>query len=185
MFLRGAGFDEHAIENFRTLIGEPIDFYSAFISYSHKDKPFARRLHDQLQARGIRCWLDEVDARIGDPIAHAIDHGFKLTERVILCCSEASLNSTWVSRELNKTFAKEERLTAHRGVPQYILLPLSLDGYLFEKDGDGEFIWQHQWADEIRSRLAANFNGWEGSSEVFEEQFERVVKALKPESEEG
>ena len=30
-----------------------------FYSYSHADKSFARRLHDGLQGRGIRCWLDE------------------------------------------------------------------------------------------------------------------------------
>jgi len=147
-----------------------------------KDKSFATRLHDQLQAQGIRCWRDEVDARVGDPIAHAIDRGFKLTERVILCCSEASLNSTWVSRELNKTFAKEEKLTAQGGEPHYILLPLSLDGYLFKKDDDGEYIWQHHWADEIRSRIAADFNGWEGSNDVFEEQIEWIVGALKPDA---
>jgi hypothetical protein len=31
--------------------------YSVFISYSHADKAFARRVHDTLQGRGIRCLL--------------------------------------------------------------------------------------------------------------------------------
>lgn len=39
-FYRAAGVAEHVIEYYRTRIGRPIEFYSAFISYSHADKPF-------------------------------------------------------------------------------------------------------------------------------------------------
>jgi hypothetical protein len=58
VFLRGAGVPEDIITYIKSLIGRPFEFYSCFISYSHTDKSFARRLHDQLQGRGIRCWLD-------------------------------------------------------------------------------------------------------------------------------
>ena len=40
--------------------------YWAFISYSHADKDFARKLHNVLQENGIRVWLDEkqlIDSR--------------------------------------------------------------------------------------------------------------------------
>jgi hypothetical protein len=47
---------ENFITFHRSLVNNPIEFYSCFISYSHDDKSFARRLHDQLQMRGIRCW---------------------------------------------------------------------------------------------------------------------------------
>ena len=43
----------------KALVGRPCEFYACFISYNHTDKSFARRLHDQLQRRGIRYWLDE------------------------------------------------------------------------------------------------------------------------------
>ncbi len=46
----------------------PIEFYSCFVSYSHADKSFARRLYDTLQGRGIRCWLDEHELLPGDDI---------------------------------------------------------------------------------------------------------------------
>jgi hypothetical protein len=50
IFLRGAGVPEPFIQNMRALVGamSPIEFYSCFISYSHADKAFARRLHDAL-----------------------------------------------------------------------------------------------------------------------------------------
>lgn len=40
----------YAIAN--KLTSNPFTYYSCFISHSHADKPFARWLHDQLQARG-------------------------------------------------------------------------------------------------------------------------------------
>jgi Pentapeptide repeats (8 copies) len=47
-FLRGCGVPEHFITYARSLIGQPIEFYSCFISYSSHDQPFAERLHAQL-----------------------------------------------------------------------------------------------------------------------------------------
>jgi len=63
----------------------PIQFYSCFISYSHEDKPFARRLHDTLQGQGIRCWLDEKQILPGDDIYEHVDRGIRLWDKVLLC----------------------------------------------------------------------------------------------------
>jgi len=73
VFLRGCGVPETFITFHKSLVNSssvnsPIEFYSCFISYSHQDKSFAQRLHDQLQATGIRCWLDEHQMLPGDDI---------------------------------------------------------------------------------------------------------------------
>jgi hypothetical protein len=44
MFLRGAGVPNNFITFARSLVATPMQFYSCFISYSHADKSFARRL---------------------------------------------------------------------------------------------------------------------------------------------
>lgn len=165
-FFRGCGLTEGDIAYFRSLIGKPIDFYSAFISHNHADKPFARQLYDALKGRGIRCWLDEKDLRIGDNLYPAINRAIRTTDRLILCCSEESLNSEWVEAELDTAFRKEKE----QGHP--IILPLDLDGYLF----DG---WMGVEATKVRKRLASSFKGWETDNSVFEREFERVVAALR------
>ncbi|HKP71316.1 MAG TPA: toll/interleukin-1 receptor domain-containing protein, partial [Pyrinomonadaceae bacterium] len=98
VFLRGCGVPENFITHMRSLVegAQPIQFYSCFISYSHADKSFARRLHDALQGRGIRCWLDEHQLLPGDDIYKMVDQGIRLWDKVLLCCSKDSLTSWWV-----------------------------------------------------------------------------------------
>jgi hypothetical protein len=74
-------------------LNDPIQFYLCFISYNHTDKAFARRLYDALQGRGIRCWLDEKQLLPGDDIYDQVDRGIRLWDKVLLCCSKASLTS--------------------------------------------------------------------------------------------
>jgi hypothetical protein len=165
-FLRDAGVEDHWIDYFRSLVGKPIEFYSCFISYSHVDKSFAHRIYSDLQARGLRCWLDEHDLKLGDRILNIVNDAIRLHDKILLCCSQASLNSWWVKDEIRKAQERE------RAENRDIIIPLMVDRYLL----DG---WEDGLAADLRSRLAADFTGWEHDNAKFEEQFERVVKALR------
>src|SRR5215831_6789528 len=55
VFLRNCGVPDYFVDYAHSIIGRRIDFHTCFISYSHTDTLFARRLYDALQVRGIRC----------------------------------------------------------------------------------------------------------------------------------
>ncbi len=176
VFLRGAGVPEPFIVQIKGLVAamDPIQFYSCFISYSHADKAFARALHDTLQDRGIRCWLDEKQLLPGDDLYEHIDRGIRLWDKLLLCCSEHSLKpASWVDKEIITALEKEDELTRERGAKVRALVPLNLDGYIFS----GE--WQSGYRAEIRRRLAADFTGWAADHAKFEEQVENVILALR------
>jgi len=173
--LRGCGIPESLIDYYPSLLNQPCSFYSCFISYSHADKSFARRLHDQLQGRGIRCWLDEHQILPGDDIYDEVDRGIKLWDKVLLCISENSLASWWVDNEINSAFRKEQQLMKQRKKKVWSLIPLDLDGYLLR----GE--WTRGMASQVKSRLAADFTGWESNNDIFNLALENVVKALQTE----
>jgi uncharacterized protein YjbI with pentapeptide repeats len=151
----------------------PIQFYSCFISYSHADATFAQRLHDALQEWGIRCWLDIHQMLPGDDIYEQVDRGIRLWDKVLLCCSQSSLTSWWVDKEINTAFIKEQQLMKERGHKVLALIPLNLDGYLFSN------AWQGGKVSDVRSRIAADFTGWEQNGTAFAVQLDRLVKALR------
>lgn len=53
----------------------------------------------------------------------------------------------------------------------FVLIPLNLDGYLF----DG---WKSGKASQVRERMAADFRDWEASPSKCEEQIAKVIRAL-------
>ncbi len=173
VFLRGCGLPDNLIEYLPSLLNQPIQYYSCFISYSHADKPFARRLYDALQGQGIRCWVDEHQMLPGDDIYEQVDRGIRLWDKVLLCCSKASLTSWWIDNEIDSAFEKERRLMKERGQKVLALIPLNLDGYILSDD------YQSGKKQQIKSRLAADFRNWKTNHGKFEQQLDKIIQALR------
>src|SRR5437016_2632636 len=107
---------------------------SIFLSHSHKDKAFVKRLTLDLRRRGHVVWVDEAEINVGDSLIEKIREGIDRVDFVAAVISRASVKSKWVSRELD--IASNRELRGKKVVVLPILLedvrlPGFLDGKLF------------------------------------------------------
>jgi uncharacterized protein YjbI with pentapeptide repeats len=167
-FLRDCGVPEGFITYMRSLVGKAIEFYSCFISYSSKDEEFAKRLYNDLQSEGVRCWFAPEDLKIGERFRVRIDESIRLYDKLLLVLSESSVASEWVEKEVETAFEKE------REQKKTVLFPVMLDDAVLEaKTG---------WAADVRrSRHIGDFREWK-NHDSYKKAFERLVRDLKAEA---
>jgi TIR domain len=83
-------------------------YHGIFLSHTAVDKPFARRLRDDLLAHGVpRVWLDEAEIDIGDSLIAKIDEGMKLSRYIAVILSTKSIGAPWVKKELDMAMNRE------------------------------------------------------------------------------
>jgi len=165
-FLRGCGLPEGLIEYLPSLLGEPVQFYSCFISYASKDHAFAERLHADLQNKGVRCWFAPEDMKIGGHIRDTIDRQIRLREKLLIVLSAASIASTWVEDEVEAAL-EEERTSPER---RTVLVPIKIDHTVEETD--------RTWARQIkRTRHIGDFTYWD-DNDAYQKALTRLLRDL-------
>ncbi len=110
-FLRNIGFSDTFIDYLPSLLTIPIQYHSLFLSHSHHDHSFTKRLYDDLQNHGVRCWFAPHDLRSGTPIVRSIEEAIHLHEKLLLILSHHAVNSPWVQQEV------EAALYVNFGIP--------------------------------------------------------------------
>jgi hypothetical protein len=80
---------------------------TVFISHNSKDKAFVRRLAKALEARNIKCWVDEAEIHFGESLVHKISGAINEIGLVIAVISNNSVFSNWVRQELDWAMTKE------------------------------------------------------------------------------
>ncbi len=166
-FLRGCGVPEALIKYLPSLIGSmsPIQFYSCFISYSHKDEKFAERLHNELQGNGVRRWYAPHDLPIGAKIRPVIDESILVYDKLLLVLSEHSVNSQWVEQEVETALRREREQDAT------VLFPVRLDDAAFSIKGG--------WPSLVtNTRNIGDFQNWK-EHDMFQATFARLLRDLK------
>jgi hypothetical protein len=140
--------------------------YSCFISYSTKDQEFAERLHADLQNKGVRCWFAPEDLKIGDHFRNKIDESIRVHDKLLIILSENSIQSPWVTTEVESAFERE-----HRQKDQPVLFPIRLDSGVMQTE--------QAWAGEIRRRRhIGDFSGWK-NHDSYKKAFDRLVRDLQ------
>ena len=168
VFLRGVGLPDNLIEYLPSLLNQPIQFYSCFISYSSKDQDFAERIHADLQAKGVRCWFAPHDMRTGDPLRTRIDEVIRFHQKLLLILSADAITSNWVEKEVETAFEREQETGGT------MLFPIRLDATVMERTTG--------WAADIkRTRHITDFTRWK-EHDAYSERLERLLRDLKVEA---
>ena len=150
---------------------DPIQFYSCFISYSSKNQAFAERLFADLQAKGVRCWFDREDLKIGDKIRPEITKAIRVHDKLMLVLTEHSIASEWVEAEVEAALERERR------EKRTVLFPIRLDDAVMESPIG--------WASHIRqTRHIEDFRDWQ-NQDAHQKAFARLLRDLKAEESTG
>ncbi len=165
VFLRGAGVPDVLIEYIPSLVGQALQFYSCFISYSSKNEAFVRRLYADLQDKGVRTWFAPEDLKIGDKFPQRIDEAIRIHDKLLIVLTKQSISSSWVEWEVNAALKREAR------EKRTVLFPIRLDNAVMSSP--------MTWAAIIRnSRHIGDFRGWK-EHDKYQEAFNRLLRDLK------
>ncbi len=178
-FLRGAGVPDSFITYMASLIGEALQYYSCFISYSTKDQKFAERLHADLQDKGVRCWFAPDDIKGGRKLHEQIPEAIRVYDKLLLVLSEHSMESEWVKTEIYHARQDEIRNKKRK------LFPIGLVGFeeirkweAFDADVGKDM------AREVREYFVPDFSKWK-DHDAYTKAFDRLLRDLKASEKEG
>ena len=167
-FLRGCGLSDWEIEYARLYnselsddeIGEifdrahqlrvqqPQQTSDLFISYSHIDGAFVRKLEGSLKNKGIRYWRDTHEMKAGR-IEKQIDRAIRHNPIVLLVLSENSIKSDWVEHEIRTAKELEKELG------QDTLCPVALD------ESWKDSPWPKRVMEQVMEYNILDFSEWE------------------------
>ncbi len=100
-------FEDEGLKHKESRHKENSDQKVVFLSHSSKDKPFIRQLAADLTNEGILVWLDEQQINVGDSINNSISQGLVESDYFVIALSQNSVESEWVTRELNSALIDE------------------------------------------------------------------------------
>lgn len=190
-FFARAGVPDQLLEYLPDFFkANPIQFYSVFVSYAAKDDPLPDHLYHDLKRAGVPAWKFDHDAPLGERNRDIMHTQIAVRDKVLLVCSRHSLDSYWVLNEVRSALDREkelrDRLIAKRKddpafeMDTLVLFPVMLDDYALRgwnpPDEDRHLV------REVRGRNIADLRGCAPGSVAWQEQLQRIVRALDPKS---
>ena len=145
---------------------------SIFISYSHNDKTFVRKLAADLRNANHTVWIDETDISVGDSIIEKLSDAIKNVDFVVAIISSASVNSRWVQKELD--LASNRELNENR----IVLLPVLLNDVQLPRFLYGKFYLDFSKEDNYQEYLVKLLEKLETDSTLQNVSFDQIF--LKP-----
>lgn len=127
---------------------------SVFVSYSHADRLFVRKLVADLKVAGATAWLDEAEIRVGESLIAKIMAAIDRVDFLAAVLSPTSVASRWVQEELQQALTLQISGRALAVLP-ILIADCEIPGFL-------------------RSRLYADFR----DSNQYEDSLIALLKAI-------
>ena len=176
-FMQGCGLSDWQINQvpargvqmdpkvFSMKIGVNFEQNFVFISHSSRDRDFVDKLYNDLQRNGVRCYYSAEDEKIGSEFRSNIDQKIMACYKMILILSTDSINSQWVTSEVES--ALEEEIVSNRSV----IFPIRVDDAVLNTRTD--------WAALIRRRRnIGDFSQWRNGAK-YRQAFDRLLRDLR------
>lgn len=144
--------------------------HSTFISYGGPDEPFAIQLQETLQSNGVKTFLFNKDAVPGQALSDVMRDEVREKDRIVVICSETSLDRPGVLNEMELTLRREAKEGGRT-----LLIPIAIDNYVH----DGWKPENENLKEAILERVIADFVGANTDQTKFDRGIERLLQALK------
>jgi len=111
-------------------------------------------------------WYFPENAKWGEPVWGEIDRSIKVYDKLIVVCSENSLQSGPVNREIERALNREDK--EGKG----ILFPIRIDDYIFD-------TWEHERKADVLRKVVGDFSGWDKDAVKYDKAFDKLLKGLQ------
>ncbi len=155
------------------LIGNPIQFYSCFLSHSDYDREFAQCLYRRLRGVQLRTWYSPKDTQGGKKLSEQIDQAIRMYDKLLVVLSGQSLLSKSVQDELRNARKAELRDNKRKLFPIRLVDLDILNTWKCIDPDTGEDL-----AVEIREYYIPDFTNWKDDA-AFERAFQRLLHDLQ------
>jgi hypothetical protein len=172
-FLREAGVPDEFITFMPSLVGQPIQFHSCFISYSHQDEEFSQRLHSRMRSENLRVWFAPEDMKGGRKLHEEIFRAIQIHDKLLLVLSENSMKSEWVTTEIRRARKVEREEDRRKLFPiRLVSFEEILQWECFDADSGKDL------AVELREYYMPDFSHWK-DHDAFETEFAKLLRDLR------
>jgi hypothetical protein len=144
---------------------------SCFISYSHRDEEFAKKLYSRIKARHLPVWLAAEDMGEGR-IHEQIELAIRLHDRLLLVLSQNSISSAWVETEILWAIEDAIRGGTDKLLPiRLVAMDAIREWRLFSADNGRDL------AKEIREYHIHDFSDWQ-DTRAFNKAFHDLMQDI-------
>jgi len=166
-FFLGAGVPKELLAELPRIV-RGVEYYSCFIAYGQPDVDFAKKVRGDLAARGVPCWLYDLDATPGERTWPEIRKKQREADKMVVVCSAAALIRDGVLKEIEEQIDEEPDK----------MVPISRDN-LWTEPG---FQVMRAGRDLKPFLLDKNYADFSDDSR-YEEPLQRLLKALRRKAE--